>query len=136
MNYRISALILTSFLSSCGFGHDEKLVSGYNIVAVDSNDQMSLCWKMENGDCNGDGLPGPTLFAAGYSEKFVVAAIHPHGNRSVTQYFYIVRNLKDERSKSAVHKFEVRGPFDEAQYVQQKAALHLPDFTHVFNDLK
>ncbi len=132
----LATIAVALLLSSCGFVHDETLVARYKLVAVDDNSGMSLCWKMDSGDCNGDGLPGPTLFAAGFNEKFIVLATHPNSNRSITRYFYIIRDLKNEDKGDASHNFGVKGPFDQTQFDLQKANLHLPEFTRTFYDLK
>ena len=91
---RVASVFCTLLLSGCGFVHDEKLVARYQLVAVDANNEMSLCWHLDNGNCVGDGLGGPTLFAAGYNDKFVVEAVHPESNRSRTVYYYILRDQK------------------------------------------
>lgn len=131
----VAALLTTS----CGFTHDETLVGPYRLVAVDADEQMGLCWSVPNtnGDCVGDGLPSDTVYAAGYDQKYLVAAVHPTAlgrpvNRSITQYYYIVRSKDDFKEFPR----RIIGPMDGAQFDAAKAALHLPGFSRVFDDLK
>ncbi len=135
---RITSLICFLLLSGCGFVQDEVLVGRYRLVAVDIDEDMSLCWSLEDGNCVGDGLPGPTLFAAGFDDKYVVAAVHPRPkfetptNRDVTQFFYVVRG----NESNAFPNHEIKGPFDEAAFEAEKARLGLPTFPRVFRGLK
>jgi len=128
------------FLSGCGFGfvHDETLVGRYKLVAVDTDEQMSLCWSLDSGNCVGDGLPGPTVFAAGFDDKYVVAAVHPHeSNRSITQYFYVIRDKRNEDSDdSGLSHSRIRGPFSPKDYEIEKARLKLPEFTRIIESLR
>jgi len=98
---------------------------------------MSLCWSLDSGDCVGDGLPGPTVFAAGFNDKYVVAAVHPDPSRkSITQFFYVIRNPATENKQNGLPYRGIKGPFTQAEYAAESASLHLPSFTRVFEDLK
>lgn len=118
--------------------HDETLDGPYRLTAADVDEDMSICWSIPNGGCVEDGLPGPTVFAAGYNEKYLVAAVHPRKfpdepNRAVTQYFYVIRSSDEARK---LPYSGIRGPFDEAAYNAKKARLHLPEFTRTFENLR
>jgi hypothetical protein len=96
---------------------------------------LSIHWR--KGDCVGDGLPGPTVFEAGYNSQYIVFARHPRRwsdriDRAVSEFYYILRR-PDERTAIAI---SVIGPFSEAEYQQEKVRLSLPEFTKVFHDLK
>tara|TARA_R110000868_G_scaffold193397_1_gene438304 strand:+ start:967 stop:1383 length:417 start_codon:yes stop_codon:yes gene_type:complete len=136
---RISAVASLFLLCSCFpfSAHDETLVGRYKLVATDTTEEMSLCWALDSGDCLGDGLPGPTVFAAGFDNKYIVTAIHPmKSGKATTQFFYIVRDPANENLDGGLPYKGIKGPFDEYQYKREKAQLLLPEFTRVFDDLK
>jgi hypothetical protein len=121
-----------------GFAHDELLVGPYRLVAIDTDDDMSICWSLPSGDCVGDGLPGPTVFAAGYDDSYLVAAVHPRllpspANRGVIDYYYVLRSAGDTRFPV---ESEIKGPLTLAEFEREKDRLNLPDFSRVFEALK
>ena len=134
------AMAALGFVAGCGNVHDEKLVGRYRLVAIDTNEQMMLCWSVpsSDGDCLGDELPGNTLFAAGYNTNYIVAATHPSRsgqpvNRAVTHYYFVTRSPTDEISYPWGR---TTGPLTEAQFNAAKAQRGLPDFSRVFEDLR
>lgn len=121
-----------------GFVHDQELVGPYKLVAVDSREQMVVCRALEGGNCAGDGLPGPTVFAAGGDDRYLVIARHPTDfaepvNKAITEYYYAERsaNEGEQRSRPTVH-----GPLDKAQFDAEARRLGLPGFSIVFKDLE
>jgi hypothetical protein len=74
------SLITLLCLTGCGNGFvwDEVLDGPYRLVAVDIDEDMSLCRSVDmsdmSGNCAGDGLPGETVFQAGSSPKYIVSA--------------------------------------------------------------
>jgi hypothetical protein len=127
------------FVAGCGFVRDEVLDGPYRLVAVDVPDDMMLCRSIgKEGDCLGDGLPGPTVFQAGSNSQYIVLARHPRQghegpNRSVTEFYYILRQANEW---DAVKPVSVIGPLNELDYQQEKRRLQLPEFSRVFSDLK
>jgi hypothetical protein len=134
---RVAAIGSLLLLSGCGFIHDERLVGRYRLVAVDDRADMSLCWSLDSGDCVGDGLPGPTVFAAGFDDKYIVAAVHPHlSQRGITQFFYVARDPANENKDSGLPYRGIKGPFSQVEYAAESTRLRLPPFTRIFDDLK
>ncbi|MGZ6016133.1 MAG: hypothetical protein ACXWKM_10350, partial [Phenylobacterium sp.] len=77
MHARLIALPLAFLLAGCGgFVHDERLADEYRLVAVDIPEDMEACRRLPGNshDCVADGLPGPTVFAAGADRRFLVIA--------------------------------------------------------------
>ena len=89
------------------------------------------------GDGTTIGLVGPTVFAIGADDRFIVVKRHP-GNafgdfdRAVTQYFIIKRKNGgfDERKEG------VRGPMTSTVFHQQTKELNLPPFTKTVKALE
>jgi hypothetical protein len=136
---RWASLAILLCLAGCGFVRDEVLDGPYRLVAVDIPEDMALCRSIgTEGDCVGDGLPGPTLFQAGSNSQYIVFARHPRqreeaSNRSVSEFSYISRQANERDVRTPV---SVSGPFNEFEYQQEKRRLQLPEFNRVFADLK
>ncbi len=141
----IAAALLTSGCIWDGL-YDETLVGPYRLVAVDDMASMSIMWEIPGGGRVGDGLPGPTVFAAGFDDRYLVAAVHPpvckplqadcHDfgmRRDVTEYWYVIRQ-PDEREHLPYKG--IRGPFEKAHFQIVKRALNLPEFRVRFSELE
>ncbi len=132
--WRVLSIVGLLSLTACGFVHDETLVGRYHLVGVDAREEMMLCWTFDNGSCHG--LGGSTLYAAGYNDRYVVAAIHPQGARTAATEYLIVTREPARESWQYGEPRNIATVTGEAQYDSEKARLGLPDFTVVFDDLK
>jgi hypothetical protein len=115
-----AALVAGAALAGCGFVHDQHIDGPYRLVAVDVDEQMAVCYSIPDGCV---GRIGETVFAVGHDRSYIVAARHPANNRSVTEYFYLVRSLD---SANADPSASVRGPFDASHFEVERAQLRLP----------
>jgi hypothetical protein len=57
------------------FVHEKHLIGNYYFIAVDTDKDMNLSYKLENGDYMG--VAGSTVFAAGYNDDFIIVKQHP-----------------------------------------------------------
>lgn len=136
---RWASLVILLCVAGCGFVRDEVLDGPYRLVAVDIPEDMSLCRSIgTEGDCVGDGLPGPTLFQAGSNSQYIVLARHPRRgqerpNRSISEFYYFSRQANEWDARTRI---SVSGPFNESEYLLEKKRLQLPEFSRVFVDLK
>ncbi len=73
------------------------------------------------------------MFSVGYDGKYVVAKQHPHGRKSITNYF-IIDAQKD--SKMASNKDVVIGPLNEQEFQKKVKELNLPAFTKTLESLQ
>jgi hypothetical protein len=91
---------------------------------------MSVCYDTADG-CIGR-IP-PTVYAVGADATFVVAARHPQANRSITEYYYVVRSADTATvdTSAAVH-----GPFDTQAFEAVRSDLRLPPLTYEIPRLK
>jgi len=135
-----SLAVLLCLVGCFGFIRDEVLDGPYRLVAVDLPEDMMLCRSFgTKGDCVGDGLPGPTVFQAGWNAEYTVVACHPRrwsperADRSITELYYVVRQADEWNSARPV---PVIRPLNEDEYQQEKRRLRLPEFSRVFADLK
>lgn len=124
------------FLRWNGFAHDEHLVGPYRLVAVDVDEQMTVCRDVGRGGGGGgdgaEGVIGETVFAVGWDGRYLVAKQHPRNDRQVTKFFYI-ELARDGQPKGAV---VVTGPLSEGEFTAEKAELGLPEFTRVIESVK
>lgn len=128
---------LALLISGCGFVHDERLVGPYRLVAMDVASDMSICFSLPDGNCVGDGLPGPTVFSAGFNDKYLVAAVHPETASGGpdwmrTDYYYVIRSSV----LGILPRNGTIGPFDQKAFAAETARLRLPGFTRTFDNLK
>lgn len=108
----------------------------YCLVALDSPTQMNLSFYDEGYYSE---LIGPTVYAVGANEKYLVLKQHPAEktpssvNRAVTNYYIIVRTLStdfEDRLKG------VRGPLTQDEFEKLSGKLSLPKFSKTFRDLE
>ena len=109
----------------------------YVAMEVDTPGQMNLAFDNRGGISLG--LVGPTVFAVGADDRYIVVKQHPakdgfgHYDASVTNYFYIERtDSPDFRERQR----RVVGPLSEQDFHERAAALKLPSFQKVFRDLQ
>jgi len=132
--------ILTVLLATCDwlwidtYWRSER----YVLLAIDSREQMSLSFDLQDGTSLG--LVGPTVFSIGADETYIVLKQHPlpdtlgaPANRAITNYFVVTRS----RSSQFVNRAKgVRGPMTEVEFAELKTAVQLPAFTKTFEDLE
>ena len=109
----------------------------YVAMEVDSPEQRDLAFDTRDGSAMG--LVGPTVFAVGADDRYIVVKQHPAkdassaGDRSRTNYFYIERtDSPDFRERQR----RVTGPLTEEEFRGRATALKLPSFQKVFRDLQ
>jgi hypothetical protein len=131
-------VVLACGLTGCDVVHDEHLDGTYRLVAIDTIESMSVCRRLKDAWCVGDEMPGPTVFAAGASARYVVIARHPNEqgradfDRSVTEYYNVVRPPESAYLKDT----DVVGPMDGQAFAAARARLGLPGFSRVIDELK
>lgn len=121
------ALIIICFvlLCSCDSGVEWR-DKPYQVIWIDTGDNRTLSHEItENASI---GRVDAEVVAVGSDDKYVVAKQKPIGGGAIS-YFYIDRE-KDGRYLNADEITE--GPFSEAQFIQLKAQLGLPEFSKEF----
>jgi hypothetical protein len=108
----------------------------YELVAIDTEGQMMLGVDLHNG--GSIGIVGPTVFALGADDHYIVVKQHPakdsSGNfdRTVTHYFIVTRISADAGEKEK----GVRGPLSKDEFDRLAVSKSLPRFTKTFRDLE
>lgn len=133
----LCAVFVAMLLSGCGFVFDERIDGPYRLVAVDTMDEMHVCFDMGHGDCHG--RTPPTTYGYGWNERYIVAvttsrtgydrAPNPPG----PEYWYIDRS----RDRRGLNDFEItQGPFTSAEFATLRGQLGLPPITREIEPLK
>lgn len=127
----ITVVFLITQMASCGFVSDEKLIGPYCLVAVDLDQQMSICYQIDKGDCVGR-IP-ETIFALGWDEHYIVAKQHPAKKPPITNYFVIDISRDSKYADPAV---SVIGPLSASEFEEKRVLLGLPAFIRSIDSLK
>jgi hypothetical protein len=126
-------LILIAILSSgCYFDSGTPWKSGkYELLWIDKPDDVFLSYDLGAGSSSL--RIESTVFAVGSDEHYVVAQQHPHGVKSITNY-YILDIARD--SRRAEPRDVVEGPMTEVAFRERSAQLKLPPFSKVLESLE
>ena len=103
----ISTLIL---FSSCGLAYKKHVIGKYYIIGVDTRDDLSLSYDLNNGTYVGKAPPRITEY--GYNDTFLVAKVLEYGKSYST--YYIIDMTKD--SDYALEETFRVGPLSESEY--------------------
>jgi hypothetical protein len=132
--YRCAIVLLAVLVLPWVFGcdaHRERLIGPYELVAIDTEDQMQVAYDLGNGDSVGR-IPA-TVFSVGFNNRYLVAKQHPNGNRSVTTYWYLEI---DRDKKYADSKESVRGPMDLKEFERESFQKGFPEFSITIKGLE
>lgn len=125
------ALVLAfTGLAGCSSHRDITIDGPYHLIAGDDEEDMSVCYD-GTGGCIGR-IPS-TVYAVGADATYVVAARHPQANKSITEYYYVVRSADVGTADTST---SVHGPFDTQGFDAARAELHLPALTYEIPRLK
>lgn len=125
------AFVAILLSAGCGFVYDERIDGPYRLIAVDVDKEMSVCYSLPGGDavCR----INSTVFAVGKNEEFIVAQRHPNGDRSIVEYYYLIRA---NDSVDADPTNSVRGPLTKREFEEAARQLGLPSFSKTLRRLK
>ncbi len=119
-------LLITAAVTGCDSGTVWKSGS-YEVYWVDIPSDLTLGLDLGNGSAIGRVMPQVT--AVGEDAQWIVAARHPDGDKTKTEYFYFSKT-EDHPHKNA--EDIVKGPFTEEAFKKESATLKLPAFTKRF----
>lgn len=120
MNNRLkcAAMLAAVAVAGCAPGsiylHDEPIDGPYHLRAPADAAEMHVCYLQTNGVCDLR-IPG-RVFAIGYDEDFVAAAVRPLNIDSKKVFYYVVRDFDGPRADVTR---TVRGPFENDAFVKE-----------------
>ncbi len=127
---RLAVYLMIDGLGGCGSHRDVTIDGPYHLIAEDDEEQMAVCYDSSEG-CIGR-IPA-TVYAVGVDASYVVAARHPQANRSITEFYYVIRASDRPTVDTSA---AVRGPFDAQAFETARTELHLPALTYELPRLK
>jgi hypothetical protein len=117
-------------MAACSSHRDITVDGPYHLIAEGDEAQMTLCYDATDGCI---GRIAPTVYAVGVDATYVVAARHPEGDRSITEFYYLIRSADTPTVDTSA---AVRGPFDGPAFERVRNQLHLPALTYELPQLK
>ncbi len=135
MKHRVISVYIATFavclLAGCDVIH-EHLTGPYILVAIDTDDQLSVSYDLGKG--NSVGRIGPVVTDVGWDDHYVVAVVRPKGKPGATPSFYY---LDITRDSAYGNQFQaVTGPLSKTEFEAATASLKLPAFKRHFPDLR
>jgi hypothetical protein len=107
------------------------LVGPYILIAVDSDEQLSVGYDLGNG-CS-IGRIGSVVTDVGWNSDYIVATVRPPEKPGASPSYYYL-DIKRDSKWGGVQA--VTGPLSLTDYERAKRNLNLPDFTRSFPQLR
>lgn len=65
--------LLLPLMQSCGFVYERHLTGNYYLIAVDTKEDMDVCYHQQNDDdAPYTGITGASVYAVGYDNDFIL----------------------------------------------------------------
>lgn len=125
----VAAVLLTAL--GCDSIH-QRLIDNYILMAVDSDEQLSI--SHEEGSGIAIGRIGPVVTDAGCNAKYIVATVRPPGQPGTPPKYYYLEIEKDRGEGNQLQA--VTGPLSKEEFEQAKKKLDLPAFSRHFDSLR
>jgi len=119
-------------LMGCGDAIHERLVGPYILIAIDTDEQLTV--SRDEGGGISIGRIGPVVTDVGWDPRYIVAAVRPAGKPGVSPSFYYLDIAKDSNKGDQYQA--VIGPLSKDDFEKAKGALKLPEFTRHFPELR
>jgi len=129
-------LWLPLIMQSCGFVYERHLTGNYYLVAVDTKEDMDVCYhQQKDDDAPYTGITGACVYAVGCDNDFIlVKAYHilrdsmgiplHRYDKNETEYYIIPVNNTQETWEAQENKF---GAFSKKDFEVKRKELGVPD---------
>ncbi len=110
----LAVIAMLTCISCQDFVHKERIVGDFFLVAVDSDQEMDISYKISN---DGDfiGVVPATVYSIGHDSLYIYAKQHPDGPDGKTNYYIIPIEVQ--------HPYNVEegviGPLDKNQFYKK-----------------
>lgn len=84
----IITLVLISIIFSCEGINKNQIIGRYYLVAVDTDDNMSIGYQVDE-EGNTVDIVKETVFSIGNNNSYIIAKQNPYRNKSIVNYFII-----------------------------------------------
>ncbi len=132
----ISLLILSlPLIQGCGFVYQRHLTGNYYLIAVDTKDDMDVCYHPQRDDAPYTGITGAGVHAAGYDDDFILVKAYralkdstgmpsQRYDRTTSEYYIIPVNNTQEAWEAQENIF---GPFGKKDFEDKRKELGVSD---------
>ena len=128
-------ILLFLLMQSCGFVYERHLTGNYYLIAVDTKEDMDVCYHQQKKDAPYTGLTGASVYAVGYDDEFILVKAYPalkdsmgislhRYNKNTTEYYIIPVNNTQETWEAQENKF---GPFCRTRFEVKLNGLGVSD---------
>ena len=108
--------LLLPLLQSCGFVYKQHLTGNYYLIAVDTKDDMDVCYHRQTDDALYIGITGASVYAVGYDDDFILVKAYralrdsmdislQRYDKNTTEYYIIPVNNTQEAWEAQENKF-------------------------------
>ena len=129
-------LLLLPLMQGCGFVYERHLTGNYYLIAVDTKEDMDVCYhQREDDDAPYVGITGASVYAVGYDDDFIVVKAYralrdsmgsslQRYDRNATEYYIIPVNNTQEAWEAQENKF---GAFGKGDFEAKRKELGVSD---------
>ena len=128
-------LLLLLIMQSCGFVYERHLTGNYYLIAVDTKEDMDVCYHQPEDDAPYTGITGASVYAVGYDDDFILVKAYralkdsmgvslPRYDRHTTEYYIIPVNNAQEAWEAQENKF---GAFSKTDFEVKRKELGVSD---------
>lgn len=108
--------LLLPLMQSCGFVYKQHLTGNYYLIAVDTKDDMNVCYHRQTDDALYIGITGASVYAVGYDDDFILVKAYralrdsmgislQRYDKNTTEYYIIPVNNTQEAWEAQENKF-------------------------------
>lgn len=129
-------LLLLSLMQSCEFVYERHLTGNYYLIAVDTKEDMDVCYHRQNdNDAPYMGITGTSVYAVGYDDDFILVKAYralkdsmgismQRYDKNTTEYYIIPVNNTQEAWEAQENKF---GAFSKTDFEVKRKELGVSD---------
>ena len=127
--------LLLPLMQGCGFVYEQHLTGNYYLIAVDTKNDMDICYhRQKDDDAPYTGITGANVYAVGYDDEFILVkayrALRDMGvslqryDKNTTEYYIIPVNNAQEAWEAQENKF---GALSKKDFEAKRKELGVPD---------
>ena len=129
-------LLLIPVIQGCGFVYQRHLTGNYYLIAVDTKEDMDVCYHRQNDDdAPYTGITGASVYAVGYDNDFILVKAYralrdsigislPRYDKNTTEYYIIPVNNTQEAWEAQENKL---GAFSKKDFEVKRKELGVSD---------
>ena len=128
--------LLLPLMQSCGLVYERHLTGNYYLIAVDTKEDMDVCYHRQNDDdAPYTGITGVSVYAVGYDDDFILVKAYralrdsigislQRYDKNATEYYIIPVNNTQEAWEAQENKF---GAFSKKDFEVKRKELGVSD---------